>query len=131
MSGMTRTFEIRTEPHEAVIGSDKLLFEPEVIGSEFAQAYEALKIVQKKVNDAKGSKASSTKPAKADSLDASVLSELSAAMRDFVSKFLLAESRPVFDGLRLPDRVLVQLMEYVAELYGGGSGNAAGGPSSA
>ena len=128
----TKTFEIRTEPHEAVIGPHTLLLEPEVVGAEFAQAYASLRDVQQKVKGAQGGKASSTKHAKADGVDADVLTELSEAMRAFVRRFMLPDSQAVFDGLRLPDRVLVQLMEYVAELYGGGSGNpaAAGGTSS-
>ncbi|AKA61742.1 hypothetical protein SEA_MAIH_4 [Streptomyces phage Maih] len=129
----TKTFEIRTEPHEAVIGPHTLLLEPEVIGAEFAQAYAAIREVQGKVKAAQASKGSSTKHAKADGLDADVLTELSEAMRAFVRRFMLPDSQAVFDGIRLPDRILVQLMEYVAELYGGGSGNqaAAGGTSSA
>ncbi len=128
----TKTFEIRTQPHEAVIGPHTLLLEPEVIGSEFAQAYAAIREVQSKVKGAQASKGSSTKHAKADGLDADVLTELSEAMRAFVRRFMLPDSQAVFDGMRIPDRILVKLMEYVAELYGGGSGNpvAAGGTSS-
>lgn len=128
----TKTFEIRTEPHEAVIGPHTLLLEPEVIGAEFAQAYSEIREVQNKVKSAQGGKSSSTKHAKADGLDADVLTELSDAMRAFVRQFMLPDSQSVFDGMRVPDRILVKLMEYVAELYGGGSGNpaAAGGTSS-
>lgn len=134
----SRNFAINTEPHEAVIGSTTLLFEPEVIGAEFAEAYEQLRAVQQKVKGAQGGKASSTKHAKADTADAAVLGELSQAMREFVNTFLLEESREAFASLRLPDRILVQLMEWAAELYGGGSGgggaegntDAAGGTSS-
>lgn len=128
----TKTFEIRTQPHEAVIGPHTLLLEPEVIGSEFAQAYAAIREVQAKVKGAQASKGSSTKHAKVDGLDADVLTELSEAMRAFVRRFMLPDSQTVFDGMRVPDRILVKLMEYVAELYGGGSGNpaAAGGTSS-
>lgn len=129
----TKVFEIRTDPHEAVIGDITLLLEPEVVGAEFAQAYSTLREVQKKVKDAQATKGTSTKHAKADGLDAGLLSELSESMRGFVRRFMLPDSQTIFDGMRLPDRVLVQLMEYVAELYGGGSGNqvAAGGTSSA
>lgn len=128
----TKTFEIRTEPHEAVIGPHTLLLEPEVVGAEFAQAYATMREVQQKVKGASSSKASSTKHAKADGVDADVLIELSNAMRTFVRRFMLPDSQAVFDGMRVPDRVLVKLMEYVAELYGSGSGNqdAAGGTSS-
>lgn len=132
MAGTSRTFEIRTEPHEAVIGPHTLLLEPEVIGAEFATAYATLREVQRKVRSAEPAKGSSTKHAKGDGLNAEILIELSDAMRVFVRKFMLPDSQAVFDGMRVPDRVLVKLMEYVAELYGGGSGNpdAAGGTSS-
>ena len=132
MAGTSRTFEIRTEPHEAIIGPHTLLLEPEVVGTEFATAYATLREVQRKVKGAQASKGSSTKHAKGDGLNAEVLIELSEAMRVFVRKFMLPDSQAVFDGMRVPDRVLVKLMEYVAELYGGGSGNpvAAGGTSS-
>lgn len=129
---MQRTFEIRTEPHQAVIGDVTLLLEPEIEGARFATAYDKLRTVQTKVNASKGNKASSTKHAKDDGLDAATLTELSSAMREFIDGFLLPESRAVFESMRLPDRVLIQLMEYAAELYGGGSGNqgAVGGTSS-
>lgn len=128
----SRSFALNTTPHEATVGSVTLLFEPEVIGAEFAEAYEQLRDVQQKVKGAGGSKASSTKHARAESVDAGVLGELSDAMRKFVGTFLLEESQAAFADLRLPDRILVQLMEWVAELYGSGSGNldAAGGTSS-
>lgn len=128
----SKAFEIRTEPNEALIGDATLLFQAEVVGAEFAEAYDALRSVQQKVKGLEGGKPSSTKHAKADHVDSTTLAELSNAMRDFVGRFLLPESKTVFDSMRLPDRVLVQLMEWVAELYGGGSGNqaAAGGTSS-
>lgn len=132
----TKSFAINTEPHVADVGGTELLFQAEVIGAEFAQAYAQLRTVQQKV---KGTKASSTKHAKEESLDPDVLVELHHAMKAFVRGFLLPESQTVFDRLRLPDRILVQLMEWVAELYGsgtdnddtdGGKADAPGGPSS-
>jgi hypothetical protein len=44
---------------------------------------------------------------------------------------MLPESAAAFVSVRLPQRVLLQLIEWVAELYGGGSGNpdAGTGPS--
>lgn len=130
----TRSFAINTEPHVAKVGESDLHFQPEVIGAEFAEAYDAIRTVQLKVKAAQGNKASSSKHAKDDDVDSSVLAELSLAMRSFVGKFLVDDhERETFSGMRIPDRVLVQLMEWVAELYGSGSGNrdAAGGTSSA
>lgn len=128
-----KTFEIRTEPHVASVGKTQLLFQAEVIGAEFAQAYGELRAVQQKV---KGNKASSTKHAKEEATDPAVLIELHEAMRSFIRGFLLPESQTVFDGLRLPDRILIALMEWTAELYGSGAGkdqapaDAPGGQSS-
>jgi hypothetical protein len=123
----TKSFAINTEPHLADVGGTVLKFQPEVIGADFAQAYAELRTVQAKV---KGNKASSTKHAKEENLDPAVLVEVHEAMRAFIRRFLLEESYVAFDALRLPDRVLVQLLEWTAELYGGGSGNARGGSSS-
>lgn len=118
-----RVFEIRTEPHKAVIGGIAILFQAEIVGAQFAQAYNKLRSVQDRVNSAKGSKASSTKNAKAENVSPELLAELSAAMTDFVGGFVTPESETAFAGLRLPDRVLVELMQWVAELYGSGGGN--------
>lgn len=123
----TKSFAINTEPHTATIGDVTLKLQPEVIGADFAQAYAELRTVQAKV---KGNKASSTKHAKEENFDPAVLVEVHEAMRAFVRRFLLEESRAAFDAMKLPDRILVQLLEYTAELYGGGQGNAPGGSSS-
>lgn len=125
-----KSFAIRTEPHRADIGGTVLLLQPEVVGAEFTDAYAEVRKVQSLVRSVEGGgKASSTKHK--SEVDPEALRKISDAMREFVRGFLLEESRPVFDGMRLPDRVLVELMQWVAELYGGGSGNgdAAGGTS--
>lgn len=128
-----KNFEIRTEPHTATIGAHELRFLPEVVGSKFVQAYDEMTAVQRKLKGASGNKASSSKHAKEeDAIDGVVLAEINAAMIRFVRSFLFDdESRTVFDALALPDRILVQLIEWVGELYGGGSGNpVAGGGTS-
>lgn len=120
----TRTFMINVTPHEAVVGDVTLLFIPETEGAAFADAYASLRTAQEGIKAA------------GDSIGADELRAVSAGMRAFVSNFLLPESVPDFESLRLPERVLVQLLEYVAELYGGGAGTkanptgAAGGRSS-
>lgn len=127
-----RVFEIRSEPHRAVIGDTVLLFTPEAEGSDFLAGYAKLKDVQGRVNkQLTGTKAGSTKHAKEADPDPEVLAELARTMREFVSRFLMPESVPVFANMRLPERILVQLIEFAAELYGGGSGNPddAGGTS--
>lgn len=123
----TKSFAINTEPHVFDVGGTELLLQPEVIGADFAQAYAELRAVQSKV---KGNKASSTKHAKEENLDPAVLVEVHDAMRSFIKRFMLPESQTVFDGMKLPDRILVAMLEATAELYGGGSGNDRGGSSS-
>lgn len=112
-----KTFALNTKPHEIVIGDTELLLEPEVLGSEFAEAYAELKVTQKRVKDA------------GEDLQPEDLKAVNSAMRSFISRFMLPDSKPVFDAMRLPDRVLIQVLEYTAELYGGGSGNDDGGSS--
>ncbi len=115
----TKTFALNTTPHVATVGKHKLSFEPEVLGAEFAEAYSGLKATQKSVKVAE------------DDIGADELMAVNAGMREFLSRFMLPDSKELFETLRLPDRILVQLLEWVAELYGGGSGNGRGGSSSA
>ncbi|QBZ73489.1 hypothetical protein SEA_MISCHIEF19_4 [Streptomyces phage Mischief19] len=116
-----RSFAINTEPHVFNVGDVKLLLQPEVVGAEFATAYADLRKVQTRVQQSqKLAKASSTKhkAAEADGIDADVLTDLHEAMRSFLRRFMLPASQEVFDGLRLPDRILVAMLEAAAELYG-------------
>jgi hypothetical protein len=113
-----KSFAINTEPHVAEVGPHRFEFEPEVIGAEFADAYADLKEVQSRVKAA------------GDDLQPEDLKAVNAAMRSFLGGFMLPESLAVFESVKLPDRILVQLLEWVAELYGGGSGNDDGGSSS-
>ena len=126
-----KNFALRTEPHVATIGDAELFFVPEVVGAEFAEHYGELRALQQKAQSMqKDAKASSTKHAKNSDTDPKVLIELSKGMRKFIRYFLVEESKTEFDSMRLPDRILVQLLEWVSELYGGGSGNDHGGQSS-
>lgn len=121
----TRQFAINQEPHTAVVGDTVLSFFPEVIGAEFMQSYSGLRDVQKRVTDA------------GDDVDVADLLAVSEAMRSFLAGLMLPESVKAFDKMRFPDRILVQLLEWVAELYGSGAGKdqspaaAPGGQSSA
>lgn len=122
-----KSFSINTEPHVANIGNHRLEFLPEVVGTDFAEGYATLVEVQQKV---KTTKASSTKHAKAEGMDPKTLRELHDGMRAFLSGLMMPDSQELFATLRLPDRILVQLLEWVAELYGGGSGKGEGTGSS-
>lgn len=107
-----RSFAINTTPHEASIGEHVLKFQAEAVGAEFAQAYAGLRDAQKAVR-ASGE----------EGVDPSDLVAVNAAMRAFLATFLLPESAALFGSLKLPDRILVGLIEWLGELYGGGSGN--------
>ena len=126
---MEKVFEIRTEPHVAVVGPHRFEFEPEAVGGEFLAAYTKLQDLQIRLT---GKKGTSSKPGKAaEEINAETLAELESSMREFLIGFMLPESAAAFVSVRLPQRVLLQLIEWVAELYGGGSGNpdAGTGPS--
>jgi len=113
-----RKFAINTEPHKALIGNDTLWFQPEVVGAAFAQAYSGLKSAQKRVSAA------------GEDVGAEELIVVNDAMREFLSGLMLPESAQLFETMELPDRILVELLQWTAELYGGGPGNGRGGPSS-
>lgn len=123
---MRKAFAIRTEPHEAEIGDTVLRFVPEAVGDMFVEQYANLRETQKGAN--------------ADDADAVELRKATQALRDFLIGFMLPESHDAFTAMQLPTRVLMELLEWVAELYGGGAGGTDGkgdnegrptGPSSA
>jgi len=103
----TRKFALNTTPHVAEIGDTKLLFQPEVMGDDFLDAYEKLRAVQKE--------AKADDPANADPAE---LRKVTKALRDFLSDLMLPESRDAFAQIRLPDRILVELLEWAVEQYG-------------
>jgi hypothetical protein len=145
-----KTITLNTEPHEAVVGTHTLLFQPEMYGDEFLDAYGRLMDVQKQLGDV-------------SELSPDRIRGLYAEMRGFLARLMLPETAEVFsrhevtatdgtvisvhidrdaaeaaalehaDGatvedksLRLPDRVLVELMEWAVELYGGGGSRPTG-----
>jgi len=103
-----RSFEIRTEPHRVNIGALTLLFQPEAVGAEFLGRYEDLQAAQKLIGSPE---------------DASIeaIQGVTTALTGFIRHFLLPESVEAFEGAVLPTRVLVGVVEFLAEIYGGGS----------
>jgi hypothetical protein len=117
-----RTFEIRTEPHVARIGGTVLLFEPDVAGADFMSAYVKLQDAQQTASDMlTPRKATATKHAK--QADPAAIAMLDEALREFLAALLVPTSRDVFAETKIPQRVLVEIVEWCTELYGGGSGN--------
>lgn len=106
-----KTFALNTDPHVATVGDTDLLFKPEVMGDEFMDYYGALKETYAELG-----------------IDESDMSDLSteqlkkseAAVRTFVSSTMLEESVKIFSTMRLPTRVLLQLLDWVMEVYGDG-----------
>lgn len=111
---MRKSFSLNTVPHEAEIGDTVLLFVPEAAGDAFIERYANLRDIQKKSN------------VDGEDFDPAQVREVTEALRDFIADFMLPESREAFSVMQLPTRVLVQLMEWVAELYGGGAGGTDG-----
>ncbi|MFZ4160425.1 hypothetical protein ACOZDE_18640 [Streptomyces griseoincarnatus] len=142
-----KTFALNTEPHVATVGDTDLLFKPEVMGDEFMDALHDLQEVQKA---ASGVDLEDLQNLDADALRKTAralrgfLAELMlpASAELFTRVDVVADGKVVasygnreeadkhaegiagakaVDTLRLPDRILVQLMEWVIELYGGGA----------
>lgn len=111
---MRRTFTLNTTPHEAEIGGTVLYFVPEAEGDAFVDSYARLREVQQ---DSGGSDEDATPDQ---------LKKVTAGLREFLTGLMLPESGEEFAGMRLPNRVLVELTQWLAELYGGGAGGAGG-----
>ncbi|MGA5202817.1 hypothetical protein [Streptomyces variegatus] len=142
-----KSFALNTEPHVASVGDAELLFQPEVMGDEFMDALGELREAQKAASgidledlqtldpDAlrsasrglRGFLAQLMLPESAElftRLDVVADGAVVASYqdRDEAQKHADGiEGARVLDALRLPDRVLVELMEWVTELYGGGA----------
>lgn len=106
---MRKTFALNTEPHVAEIGGTELLFRPEIPGAEFLDAYETVAEAQKRL---------AVDPSKPDTVDVDKLRELTGVLRGFLSTLMLPESVGAFEAMSLPDRVLVELLEWTMEVYG-------------
>lgn len=145
---MKKTFTLNTEPHVAEIGDDtELLFLPEVMGDEFLDGYTRLRDAQKKLG-MEGNDLSQVDPSVVRLVVVSLRVFLAGLMLP-ESATQFAQWHVVVDGtvtgsysdpddaheaaakldgatvvdvsMRLPDRVLVQLLEWAVELYGGGT----------
>lgn len=154
---MKKIITLNTEPHEAEVGPYKLYFQPEMYGDEFLDAYGRLQEVQKTLEGGDDSATMSGDQVRSlygemKTFLARLMTEESAA--EFSRFEVVVDGATVgvhiaredaeaaaaddFNGatvvdksIRLPDRVLVKLMEWVVELYGGleGGGNRPTGSS--
>ncbi|MFE3032916.1 hypothetical protein ACFXKY_14880 [Streptomyces canus] len=143
---MRKSFALHTEPHVADIGGTELEFQPEVMGDEFMDAYAELRDAQKakgvdldNLADADPKDVRRTARALRLFLARQMLEESADLFLrlnvvkdgetlqtfqdlDQAEEFAAQhEGVRVADELRLPTRVIVELLEWVVELYGGGN----------
>jgi hypothetical protein len=111
----TKRFSLHTEPHVAEIG-DELAFEfqPEVDGDQFLDAYDALKERYSGLQLGDGNDLAQIQTAD--------LREAIGAVRDFLASLMLPQSAAEFATAKLPNRVVMQLLEWAMEIYGGNDG---------
>ncbi|PSK57996.1 hypothetical protein B0E38_01841 [Streptomyces sp. 111WW2] len=143
-----KTFALNTEPHVATVGERDLEFQPEVMGDEFMDALAELKEAQKETSGIDLDDLSTVDPDKLRGaarglrcflarlmlpasaalftrLDVVKDGEVLKSFHDVDEANAHAEKvdggARVVDAMRLPDRILIDLMEWVTELYGGGA----------
>ncbi|MBT2453246.1 hypothetical protein J7E98_00200 [Streptomyces sp. ISL-86] len=150
-----KQFALNTTPHEAEIGEVTLQFKPEVMGDEFLDNYGRIQETSKKLDidlsdmgSVDLSKIRETKQSLKvflahlmlpDSAEVFARWEVRVGQKTVSSHpdpdeaHEAAEGRKnaeVIDaGMSLPDRVLVELLEWVVELYGGGGSRPTGSSS--
>ncbi|MGY5034356.1 hypothetical protein ACWC9U_26565 [Streptomyces sp. 900116325] len=131
----------------AEIGGIELYFEPEVMGDDFMDAYQSLIDAQKSsgvsLDDLAGVDPGQLRNVSRALRDFLARLMLPESAEVFTRLDVVVDGTPVksftdtaeaeayaaelagariVDGLRLPDRVLVELLEWVVELFGGGNG---------
>lgn len=143
-----KSFALNTEPHVADVGGTELHFQPEVMGDEFMDALAGLKTAQKAASGIDLDDLQSVDPQALRTAarglrvflaelmlpeSAAVFLRLNVVRAGVVLESFQdpdeaaafaeesGEGARVVDELRLPDRILVDLMEWVTELYGGGA----------
>jgi hypothetical protein len=141
-----REFALNTEPHVAKLGETELLFQPEVMGDEFLEAYACMRDATKRdqgvdIDNLDTSSPESLRsvtrglrlflaelmlPASAElitRLDIVVGGEVVESFRDLDEATEYAagiEGAKVRDALRVPMRHLMGMLEFTVELYAGG-----------
>ncbi|UJV42993.1 hypothetical protein [Streptomyces sp. AMCC400023] len=152
-----KSFAMNREPHVADLGDGtELHFVPEVYGDRFLDAYGDLKEAQaalgaedKEISELSGDRLRSLYGAIRTYLAKMMTDESAAIFNRYevsqagtvVEVFQVEElaltcceglgggARVIDKSLRLPDRVLIELMEWSLELYGGGAKARPTGPS--
>ncbi|MGW6391229.1 hypothetical protein ACWFR1_12170 [Streptomyces sp. NPDC055103] len=143
---MKKQFALNTSPHEAEIGDVTLEFLPEVMGDEFLDTYASLQDTTKRLSidlsdmtnvdlaqvrdTTQALRVFLAKLMLPESAEKFARWEVKVGAKVVSSHFDPDEAREAAEtkknakvvdaGMRLPDRVLVELLEWVVELYGGG-----------
>lgn len=111
-----KKFTVNTEPHVAEVGDDEFLFKPEAYTDELIEAWASLRVLEE------ASAATQEKKGDGDKIDPTDLVErtkrASSSIRQFIASMMLEESVPRFNEVKLPDRVLIEMMRWVMEVYG-------------
>ncbi|MCM1964830.1 hypothetical protein [Streptomyces sp. G1] len=118
-----KSFALNTEPHVADVGGTELQFLPEVESDQFLDAYETLQTAYREAR---------IDPDDLSTISADRLRLITGTLRGFLAAFMLPPSAETFAGMKLPDRILIDLMEWVMEVYGrrpSGSSNGSATPS--
>ncbi|MGW3736683.1 hypothetical protein [Streptomyces sp. NPDC005148] len=143
-----KTITLNTEPHVVDIGDVELLLQPEVMGDEFVEAFTELRQAQMSASGIDLDDLSSLTPDKLRVAASGMRAFLARLMLpesaelftriDVVKGGETLESFPDWAAaegyageveggakaqwsLRLPDRAVVEIMEFAVELYGGGA----------
>lgn len=108
-----KTFEIATEPHEAVVGDYVFKFPPELASKDMLGPYKDLMA-------AYGSNPENLDPSKATATPADIerTATVMEAVLQVIRTLLLPESRELFDSVTLPDRVVGDIFRWIMETYG-------------
>ncbi|MFF4900418.1 hypothetical protein [Streptomyces sp. NPDC001068] len=143
----SKNFSFNTEPHVATVNGTELRFEPEVMGDEFMDAFGSLRDAQMAAQGIDLEDLSTLDPKKLRGAARGLRGFLAQLMlQEDAQRFMALEvvkdgvvlsthqdeseaeqAAGQADGARvkwampMPDRILVQLMEWVTELYGGGA----------
>ncbi|MFF1468066.1 hypothetical protein [Streptomyces mirabilis] len=154
----TKSFSFNTDPHVATVNGTELRFEPEAMGDEFMDAFGELRDAQKAAQGIDLEDLSTLDPSALRGAARGLRGFLARLMlaedaERFMALDVVTKDGQVLsthqdwdeaqqaadqvDGARakwampMPDRILVALMEWVTELYGGGADARPTGSSSA
>lgn len=105
---MRQVFSLNSEPHIAEIGDTELVFQPEADSDQFVDAWAAMQKAKESLEGQQQTPESIRKGTK--------------EARKFITTFMDQDSAKEFAKMKLPDRILVQLVKWITEIYGNNGG---------